>query len=95
MKSIIYKAKKKPDSYLYIALEDDFSNVPETLLSILGSLEFVMNLELNADRKLARADVNQVMADLKEYGFYLQMPDESENLALAGIVPASNPIPKL
>lgn len=95
MKSVIYKAQKKQDSYLYVELEDDFSNVPETLLSILGSLEFVMNLELDADRKLARADVNQVMADLKEQGFYLQMPDDSEKLALAGAVAASNPIPKL
>ena len=95
MKSVIYKAKKKQDSYLYVELEDDFSRVPETLLSILGTLEFVMSIELNADRKLARADVNQVMDDLKQQGFYLQMPDESEKLALAGAVPASNPIPQL
>ncbi len=95
MNSVIYKAKKKQDSYLYVELGDDFSRVPEDLLSILGTLEFVMSLDLNADRKLARADVKKVMADLKEHGFYLQMPDEFEKLALAGAVPASNPVPKL
>ena len=95
MNSVIYKAKKKQDSYLYIELENDFSRVPEDLLSILGTLEFIMSLELKADRKLARADVKKVMADLKEHGFYLQMPDESDNLALAGALPASNPVPML
>ncbi len=33
-----------------------------------------MDLELTRERKLARADVNQVMADLQEKGFYLQSP---------------------
>ena len=54
-----------------------------------------MTLELTVDRKLARADVHQVMNALEQDGFYLQMPDESDKLALAGIKPQSNPIPKM
>ena len=94
-KTVIYKGKKKPDSYLYVEQEDDFSRVPETLVTVLGKLEFVMTLDLSPKKNLARVDVKQVIAALQEEGFYLQMPNESERLALAGIKPVSNPIPKL
>ena len=95
MKTVIYKGNKKQDSYLYIEQEDDFSRVPDMLIKTLGKLEKVMTLELNPEKKLARADVNQVKDSLKNEGFFLQMPDESEKLSLAGMKPASNPIPKL
>ncbi len=95
MKTMIYKGCKKRDSYLYIEIKDDFSRVPEMLLTTLGRLEFIMELELNPEKKLARANIRQVMSALSDDGFYLQMPDESESLALAAKKPVSNPIPKL
>lgn len=95
MKTVIYKGSKKQDSYLYIEREDDFSRVPETLLKVMGHLERVMELTLSVEKKLARADVILVIDALHKEGFYLQMPDESEKLALAGFKSASNPIPKL
>ena len=95
MKTFIYRAGRKPDSYLYIVRQDDFSDVPDGLLKALGKLELVMELELHNERKLARADVNKVRQSLQEEGFYLQMPDESEKLALAGKKPVSNPVPRL
>lgn len=95
MKTVIYKGSKKRDSYLYIEQEDDFSRVPEVLLGAMGKLELVMTLELSAEKKLARADIQQVMKALEQDGFYLQMPEESEKLALAGNKPVSNPIPKM
>ncbi len=95
MKTFIYRASKKPDSYLYIVQQDDFSDVPEALLRALGKLELAMELELHNERKLARADVNKVRQALLEDGFYLQMPNESEKLALAGKKPVSNPVPRL
>ena len=95
MNAVIYKSSKKQDSYLYIEQEDDFSRVPEMLISALGTLKFVMTLDLNSQKKLARADIKQVISALQQDGFYLQMPNESDRLALAGIKPVSNPIPKL
>ena len=95
MKTAIYKGSKKYDSYLYIEQEGDFSRVPEILLEAMGKLELVMNLELNGEKKLVRADVQQVMEALEQDGFYLQIPDKSEQLELAGKKPVSNPIPKL
>lgn len=74
MKCVIYKSEKKQESYLYVEKEDDFSRVPATLQKMLGTLNFVMVLELTSERRLAQADVNTVMTQLRSDGFYLQMP---------------------
>jgi len=64
MKCVIYRAERKPDAYLYIEREADFSRVPEALLKLLGRLEQVMALELTAERRLAQADPQQVRLSL-------------------------------
>ncbi len=74
MNCAIYKSAKKPDSYLYVEREGDFSKVPESLLKLLGALRWVMNLELGSGRRLAQADVDKVIEHLRDSGFYLQMP---------------------
>lgn len=74
MQCYIYKGLKKPDSYLYIEREEDFSRVPEALLNMVGKLEYVMTLELNRRLQLARVSVDEVMRLLDERGFYLQLP---------------------
>jgi uncharacterized protein YcgL (UPF0745 family) len=74
MQCFIYKSLKKSELYLYIEKKDDFSKIPETLLNSFGRLEFVMDLELIADLKLAREDVNKVLASLKDKGFFVQIP---------------------
>jgi len=95
MKTVIYKGKKKQGAYLYLIEEDDFSQIPEQLLSAMGELELVMTLELTSKRKLAQADIEQVIKALKKDGFYLQMEKESEVLPLADKKPKSNAIPTL
>ena len=95
MKTIIYKGSKKQETYLYIENKDDFSRVPQELIDVLGQLSHVMTIELSIEKKLAQADARQVMADLQENGYYLQMPAEAEKLSLAGVKPDSNPIPRL
>ncbi len=95
MNTVIYKGSKKQGSYLYIVKKDDFSPVPEILLKAMGTLEFVMNLDLSTQKKLAQGDIQQVIKALEQDGFYLQMQSESEKLALADKKPVSNPIPKL
>ena len=74
----VYKSIKKIDHYLYLETEDKFSRVPEQLLSMLGQLEHVMDLELNSERKLARANVADVMSNLNDNGYYLQLPPTDE-----------------
>lgn len=77
MHCAIYKGHKKIDHYLYVEREDDFSRIPETLLDMLGKLELVISLELTAERKLAQADVTQVIKSLQEQGYYFQIPPQT------------------
>ena len=74
MKCYIYKSSKKDQLYLYVPKKDDFEAIPPILMDTMGKPEFVMELELTAERKLARADAGEVLAGLQEKGFYLQMP---------------------
>ena len=74
MQSYIYKSLKKNELYLYLQKKDDFSDIPEPLLNSFGKIEFVMELEITADRKLAREDSAKVLQSLEEKGFFVQMP---------------------
>jgi len=63
--------------YIYLAEEDDFSSVPAEIMRALGITEFSMELELTADKKLARENVVTVMENLEQKGFHLQLPSET------------------
>ncbi len=76
----IYKGSKKEQTYLYVDRENDFEHVPDALLNALGELVLVMNLPLHPQRTLARADVGQVLVELEEKGFFLQMPPPQSEL---------------
>ena len=75
----IYKSLKKDNTYLYVNKKDDFSDVPEVLMSTFGKPQFVMVIKLEG-RKLALADVEKVKEALKTVGFYLQVPPPITNL---------------
>jgi uncharacterized protein YcgL (UPF0745 family) len=74
MPCYIYKSLKKHLLYLYISQKDDFSRVPAELLQSLGTLEFVLELELTPERKLAKEDSQKVLASLQNKGFFVQLP---------------------
>ena len=76
MNCIIYKATKKENTYLFVGNENDLSRVPTPLLDLLGMLEIVIELEISASTKLAQASTNKVISELKQSGFYLQLPSD-------------------
>ncbi|MCG7586383.1 YcgL domain-containing protein [Photobacterium sp. OFAV2-7] len=76
----IYKSPKKENTYLYINTKDDFSDVPESLMTTFGTPQFVMVLKLDNGRKLALADVEKVKEALATVGYYLQVPPPVTNL---------------
>lgn len=78
MQCAIYKSRKKQDAYLYLANRDDFSRVPKPLLDMLGQPVHVMDLELTEERKLAREGSAEVLRNLRERGWHLQMPGQEE-----------------
>ena len=73
----VYKSYKKLDAYLYVEPDQEFKRVPQTLLDMLGKLEFVMEVDLDKRDKLAQADLQQVKAALVEQGYYLQLPPKA------------------
>jgi len=77
MSCYIYRCSRKPDMYIYLAEKDDFSKVPATIMNGLGITEFSMELELDADKKLAKENAAEVMRNLEENGFHLQLPDDT------------------
>lgn len=72
----IYRCSAKQDMYIYLKDRDDFGVVPPEVLKNLGRTDFAMELELSADTRLAREDPTQVMENLQNRGFHLQMPSD-------------------
>jgi len=70
----IYRSDRKAETYIYLVKEDGKDAIPAGLRTVLEPFAFVMELDLHAGRKLARADVTTVMEELSNRGFYLQIP---------------------
>ena len=70
----IYRSDKKAETYLYLADEMDFTDLPVALQESFGIPALVMKLQLSANRGLARVDVEKVLEGLAEQGYYLQLP---------------------
>lgn len=73
----IYRCSAKPDMYIYLAEKDQFDAIPDQLYSKLGRIDFAMELELDKDKKLAKEDAAQVIDNLQDQGFHLQIPSDT------------------
>jgi len=82
MKCSVVRSSVKDFTYIYLLAGHDFDDLPISLKKVFGEPEFVMDLELSADRKLAYEDVNQVMQSLAEKGYHLQMPPQEDATGL-------------
>ena len=75
MLAYVYKSLKKADTYVFLAQrDDDGSCLPDPLRAQLGRLQFVLEVALTAERKLAQADPAVVRANLGSRGFHVQLP---------------------
>jgi uncharacterized protein len=74
MQAYVYKSRRKSDTYVYLRERDGFGLIPEPLLGSLGTLDFVMEVALTPERKLAREDATVVRSNLAKGGFHLQLP---------------------
>jgi len=82
MKCSVVRSSLKDFTYIYLRAGHDFDDLPTALKNIFGVPEFVMNLELSPERRLAIEDVNQVMQNLSEQGYHLQMPPQEDPTGL-------------
>ena len=74
MQAYVYKSLRKADTYVYFRARDDFARLPEPLRTQLGNLQFVLEVALSPERKLAREDAAVVRENLVARGFHLQFP---------------------
>jgi uncharacterized protein YcgL (UPF0745 family) len=78
MQCYVYKGENNNNHFLYLNQEFDKDNLPDdfpdAILRLMGELNLVVEFELTADRTLAQADAEHVLADIQTHGFYLQMP---------------------
>ena len=76
----IYKSAKNTEMYLYVEKSRGLQDVPQTLMKRFGEPEAIMTLVLERGKKLARADVDEVLRNIDQQGFYLQMPPTAAEL---------------
>ena len=76
MNCYIYRCSAKNDMYIYLKDQDDFSVVPKHIMKSIGETEFTMEIEITAERKLAKENPETVLSNLKEHGFHLQLPSD-------------------
>ena len=80
----IYKSPRREGMYLYVERTKGLKDLAEALISQFGAPRHVTDMILTPERPLARVEVDQVMARIREQGFYLQMPPPpDEDLYLA------------
>lgn len=72
----VYRSEKRPETYLYLAAGRSFEDLPEELRRIFGTPVFVMSLNLDPERRLARVSTAEVLESLLDPGYFLQLPPE-------------------
>ena len=74
MHAYVYKSQRRAETYVYLAARDDFDRLPDALRQRLGPLQFVLDVAIVPGRTLARANPDEVRANLVQRGFHLQCP---------------------
>ena len=88
MPCFVYRSKKNPEMYLYLPEKEQFDRVPDSLIKLVGEVKFSFEFQLNTERKLLRYEASEVMRNLLDNGFFLQMPPNgyrSENSGELGV----------
>ena len=75
----VYRSKYKTGMYIYLTEKDHFDSLPAELRKRVGTLEFSFSFALTESKKLIRYDTKEVIKQLKESGFFLQMPPPESN----------------
>ncbi len=74
MLAYVYKSRKRADTYVYLAEREGFARLPEALRTQLGPLDFLLEVAITPERRLARGNQREVLHNLAVQGFHLQLP---------------------
>ncbi|MFZ5724717.1 MAG: YcgL domain-containing protein [Pseudomonadota bacterium] len=83
----VFRSARREGMYLYVDRAEGLARVPENLRALFGAPQPAMDLLLTPGKKLARAQAADVLAAIRDQGYYLQLPpqpdDEMRALAAA------------
>jgi uncharacterized protein YcgL (UPF0745 family) len=86
MQCFVYASTRKPGNYVWLAARDEFGVVPESLVQLLGELRFVLEVQLDAQRRLPLEHAEVVLEHLRSQRWHLQLPP-AETLTTASQPP--------
>ena len=78
MKCFVYKSLRKAETYVFLKSPEAFDVLPGPIAEQLGTLAFIIEIELSSKRKLARENVDEVMVNLGVQGYHLQFPPPAQ-----------------
>ena len=74
----VFRSARREGLYLYLRDDCCFEDLPKAVREAFGRPEKALELQLHPERRLARVDVNEVLAALDEHGFFVQLPPQSQ-----------------
>ncbi len=74
----VLRSARRDGMYLYVERGAGFDKVPEVLRTLFGPPQPAMDLLLTPQRKLARASATDVLAAIRDQGYYLQLPPQTD-----------------
>ena len=78
----VFRSSRKEEMYLYVDKRNGLADVPEALLERFGKPISIMTLMLTPAKPLARANSADVLAAIRDKGFYFQMPPAKDDYLL-------------
>lgn len=78
----VFKSPRKDEMYLYVDKMEQLQRVPEALLDMFGKPVHVFDMLMTADKELARVEAQKVLDDIRDKGFFLQMPPPKDDYML-------------
>ena len=70
----VYRSAKKEYLYLFVPADEGMARVPDELLAQFGVPEKALSFTLTQERDLAKEDPMQVLQNLLQQGYHLQLP---------------------
>lgn len=84
MKTDIYKSLTIKSTYLIIESGSQLNELPSTVLSNLGKLEYLKTVDFNPDSPLIAADPKEVIQNIQERGYHIQGTKTTTEISEAG-----------
>ncbi len=78
----VFRSSKHDGMYLYVEKSLGLKDIPEELMTRFGKGISAMTMLLTTESKLARATPENVIKDIREKGFYLQLPPAKDDYLL-------------